>query len=48
MDNEADTQIAINALNNNTKLQIAASIKFEQSLETQQEPEKEEEIETTE
>lgn len=47
MDNEADTQIAINALNNNTKLQIAASIKFEQSLETQQEPEKEE-IETTE
>ena len=48
MDNEADTQIAIDALNNNTKLQIAASIKFEQSLETQKEPEKEEEIETTE
>lgn len=32
MDNEADTQIGIDATKNNTKLQIEASIKFEQNL----------------
>ena len=42
MDNEADTQIGIDATNNNTKLQIEASIKFEQSLnETTEEPQEE-------
>lgn len=34
MDNEADTQIGIDATNNNTKLQIKASIKFEQNINT--------------
>lgn len=34
MDNEADTEISKDALENNTKLQIEASIKFEQNIKT--------------